>query len=67
MHDPHGTLMHRVERIHFIGVGGSGMSGIAEVLSNLGYKVSGSDQSSSRVTDTTLCSARTNRVLPSAT
>ncbi len=51
MHDPHGTLMHRVERIHFIGVGGSGMSGIAEVLSNLGYKVSGSDQSSSRVTE----------------
>lgn len=51
MHDPHGTLMHRVERIHFIGVGGSGMSGIAEVLSNLGYRVSGSDQSSSRVTE----------------
>ena len=51
MHDPHDTLMHRVERIHFIGVGGSGMSGIAEVLSNLGYRVSGSDQSSSRVTE----------------
>jgi len=51
MHDPHGTLMHRVERIHFIGVGGSGMSGIAEVLSNLGYKVSGSDQSTSKVTE----------------
>ncbi len=51
MHDPHDTLMHRVERIHFIGVGGSGMSGIAEVLSNLGYRVSGSDQSNSRVTE----------------
>ena len=51
MHDPHDTLMHRVERIHFIGVGGSGMSGIAEVLSNLGYRVSGSDHSSSRVTE----------------
>ena len=50
MDDPHGTLMHRVERIHFIGVGGSGMSGIAEVLSNLGYRVSGSDASASRVT-----------------
>ena len=43
--------MHRVERIHFIGVGGAGMSGIAEVLSNLGYRVSGSDQSNSRVTE----------------
>ena len=51
MHDPQGTLMHRVERIHFIGVGGSGMSGIAEVLSNLGYRVSGSDQSATRVTE----------------
>ncbi|MGE0859698.1 MAG: UDP-N-acetylmuramate--L-alanine ligase [Gammaproteobacteria bacterium] len=51
MHDPSSTLMHRVERIHFIGVGGSGMSGIAEVLSNLGYKVSGSDQSASKVTE----------------
>src|SRR5262249_39587111 len=50
MHDPHGTLMHRVERIHFIGVGGAGMSGIAEVLCSLGYKVSGSDMSDSRVT-----------------
>ncbi len=44
-------LMHRVRRIHFIGVGGAGMSGIAEVLSNLGYSVSGSDTSSSRVLD----------------
>jgi UDP-N-acetylmuramate--alanine ligase len=44
-------LMHRVERIHFIGVGGAGMSGIAEVLCNLGYRVSGSDTSRSRVTE----------------
>jgi UDP-N-acetylmuramate--alanine ligase len=40
-----------VRRIHFIGVGGSGMSGIAEVLTNLGYEVSGSDLSISPVTD----------------
>jgi UDP-N-acetylmuramate--alanine ligase len=33
----------KVRRVHFIGIGGSGMSGIAEVLLNLGYKVSGSD------------------------
>ncbi|MDH3466096.1 MAG: Mur ligase domain-containing protein, partial [Gammaproteobacteria bacterium] len=32
-----------VKRVHFVGVGGSGMSGVAEVLLNLGYEVSGSD------------------------
>jgi len=36
-------MRNRVKNIHFVGVGGSGMSGIAEVLVNLGYKVSGSD------------------------
>ena len=35
--------MRRIKRIHFIGVGGAGMSGIAEVLLNLGYEISGSD------------------------
>ena len=35
--------MGRVRRLHFIGIGGSGMSGIAELMSNLGYEVSGSD------------------------
>ncbi|NJD08292.1 MAG: UDP-N-acetylmuramate--L-alanine ligase [Methylococcaceae bacterium] len=35
--------MERVRRIHFVGIGGAGMSGIAEVLLNLGYSVSGSD------------------------
>ncbi len=44
-------LMHRVNRIHFIGVGGAGMSGIAEVLCNLGYRVSGSDLVASRLTE----------------
>lgn len=44
-------LMHRVQRIHFIGIGGAGMSGIAEVLCNLGYTVSGSDLYESRVLD----------------
>ena len=38
-------------RIHFIGVGGSGMSGLAEVLLNMGYQVSGSDLKGSDVTD----------------
>jgi len=36
-------MRHRVKHIHFVGIGGSGMSGIAEVLLNLGYRVSGSD------------------------
>ncbi|HYC35084.1 MAG TPA: UDP-N-acetylmuramate--L-alanine ligase [Usitatibacter sp.] len=36
-------MRHKVKKIHFVGIGGSGMSGIAEVLANLGYTVSGSD------------------------
>ncbi len=36
-------MKHKVRKIHFVGVGGAGMSGIAEVLVNLGYQVSGSD------------------------
>jgi UDP-N-acetylmuramate--alanine ligase len=36
-------VKHKVRRIHFVGIGGSGMSGIAEVLLNQGYQVSGSD------------------------
>lgn len=42
--------MGRVRKIHFVGVGGAGMSGIAEVLHNLGYQVSGSDLQSGKVT-----------------
>jgi UDP-N-acetylmuramate--alanine ligase len=44
------SAMGRVNHIHFVGIGGAGMSGIAEVLHNLGYKISGSDQQESRVT-----------------
>ena len=40
-------MKHAIKHIHFVGVGGAGMSGIAEVLHNLGYQVSGSDQSDS--------------------
>jgi len=39
------------QHIHFVGIGGIGMSGIAEVLANLGFRVSGSDQKKSEVTD----------------
>jgi UDP-N-acetylmuramate--alanine ligase len=40
-------MKHAIKHIHFVGVGGSGMSGIAEVLNNLGYTISGSDLSDS--------------------
>ncbi len=44
------SLMHRVRRIHFVGIGGAGMSGIAEVLINLGFVVTGSDLQRSEAT-----------------
>jgi UDP-N-acetylmuramate--alanine ligase len=44
-------VKHAVKHIHFVGVGGAGMSGIAEILHNLGYTVSGSDASASGVTE----------------
>ncbi|MDX9842612.1 MAG: UDP-N-acetylmuramate--L-alanine ligase [Aquabacterium sp.] len=40
-------MKHAVKNIHFVGIGGAGMSGIAEILHNLGYVVSGSDQADS--------------------
>jgi len=43
-------MKHIVEHIHFVGIGGAGMSGIAEVLLNLGYRVSGSDMVESTTT-----------------
>jgi UDP-N-acetylmuramate--alanine ligase len=43
-------MFAKIQRIHFVGIGGIGMSGIAEVLLNLGYKVSGSDLKASTVT-----------------
>jgi UDP-N-acetylmuramate--alanine ligase len=44
-------MLGRTRRIHFVGIGGIGMSGIAELLANLGYEVSGSDVKRSAVTD----------------
>ena len=44
-------MFAKIQRIHFVGIGGIGMSGIAEVLLTLGYKVSGSDLKHSAVTD----------------
>jgi len=44
-------VLGKTRRIHFVGIGGIGMSGIAELLANLGYAVSGSDAKRSAVTD----------------
>lgn len=43
-------MKHKVKHIHFVGIGGAGMSGIAEVFVNLGYQVSGSDLMNNQVT-----------------
>jgi UDP-N-acetylmuramate--alanine ligase len=43
-------MKHKVKNVHFVGIGGSGMSGIAEVLLNLGFSVSGSDLANNSVT-----------------
>src|SRR5512143_1777303 len=44
------AVLGKTRRVHFVGVGGIGMSGIAELLANLGYEVSGSDARRSDVT-----------------
>ena len=44
-------MLGRTRRVHFVGIGGIGMSGIAELLANLGYAVSGSDLKPSEITD----------------
>ena len=44
-------MLGRTRRVHFVGIGGVGMSGIAELLANLGYEVSGSDARVSEATD----------------
>ncbi|MFM9971253.1 MAG: UDP-N-acetylmuramate--L-alanine ligase [Burkholderiales bacterium] len=44
-------MKHKVKRIHFVGIGGSGMSGIAEVLLNLDFEISGSDLATGAVTE----------------
>jgi UDP-N-acetylmuramate--alanine ligase len=44
-------MKHKVKHLHFVGIGGSGMSGIAEVLLNLGYRVSGSDVAANAATE----------------
>ena len=43
-------MKHKVKRVHFVGIGGAGMSGIAEVLVTQGFRVSGSDLAETAVT-----------------
>ncbi len=43
-------MKHKIRRVHFVGIGGAGMSGIAEVLANQGFEVSGSDLAESATT-----------------
>lgn len=51
MNSGSGRAMRRIKHVHFVGIGGAGMCGIAEVLLNQGYVVSGSDQHASEVTE----------------
>src|SRR5688572_26366357 len=44
-------MFAKIQRVHFVGIGGIGMSGIAEVLLTLGFRISGSDLKASTVTD----------------
>ena len=44
------TLFRKIQQIHLVGIGGAGMSGIAEVLLTMGYKVTGSDLHASETT-----------------
>ena len=44
-------MMNTIKKVHFVGIGGIGMSGIAEILLNQGFEVSGSDMSTSEITD----------------
>jgi UDP-N-acetylmuramate--alanine ligase len=47
----HKNFMRRIRKVHFVGIGGAGMSGIADVMHTLGYQVSGSDLASNAVTE----------------
>jgi UDP-N-acetylmuramate--alanine ligase len=51
MKQPNDLARRRIKQVHFVGIGGSGMSGIAEVLANIGYDITGSDLAENAMTD----------------
>ena len=51
MKQPNDLARRRIKQVHFVGIGGSGMSGIAEVLANIGFEVTGSDLAQNTMTD----------------
>ena len=51
MKQPNDLARRRIKQVHFVGIGGSGMSGIAEVLANIGFEVTGSDLTQNSMTD----------------
>ncbi len=51
MKQPNDLARRRIKQVHFVGIGGSGMSGIAEVLANIGYEITGSDLAENAMTD----------------
>ncbi len=51
MKQPNDLARRRIKQVHFVGIGGSGMGGIAEVLANIGYKVTGSDLAQNAMTE----------------
>ncbi len=57
--------MRRVRHIHFVGIGGAGMGGIAEVLANEGYQISGSDLAPNPVTQQLVAAWRHHLFQPS--
>ena len=51
MKQPNDLARRRIKQVHFVGIGGSGMSGIAEVLANIGFEITGSDLAQNAMTD----------------
>ena len=51
MKQPNDLARRRIKQIHFVGIGGAGMGGIAEVLANIGYQVTGSDIATNPMTE----------------
>ena len=51
MKQPNDLARRRIKQVHFVGIGGAGMGGIAEVLANIGYEITGSDLAENAMTE----------------